>query len=279
MNCRNFSLSVPALLLLIASVNTAYAGALNPLYWAEASTSAGGIYTYESPMATQIGAAVVGAIPTNANQASPDNDVVNYFRTLADLPGASAAYDGFLLGNLNQFTGLTATFSLFNSTIPAGGLFPASSIVGETYPGEVGTNAGIRLMFMGGTYVDPVYGVTPNEWWSRSTAAYVTSMKNGEAVTLTVNFDPSLWSNYYGHVGTDSADTIAQFEDAISGVTRLGLSFGSGYFFSDGFAFNTGGTAQIQLDSINTFTTPEPGTMVLFGCALGVIALLRRRRA
>lgn len=272
----------PALVFLLvsAAVNAAHAGVVSSLYWADASTSVSGVYNYESPMATQAGTAVAGAIPTDANQAFPDNDVVNYFRTLADLPGAFAAYDGFLLGNLSRFTGITATFSLSNSTLPAGGLFPASSIVGETYPDEVGNNAGIRLMFMGGTYVDPVYGVTPNEWWSRLTAAYVTSMKNGEAVTLTVTFDPSLWSNYYGHVGTESADTLAQFGDALGGVTRLGLSFGSGYFFSDGFAFNTGGTAQVQLDSIQTFTTPEPGTMVLFGFALGVLAVsLRYRRA
>ena len=265
-----------ALLIVSAAVNSAHAGALNRLYWAEGSKDGSGAYSYESPLASQSGTSVAGAIPTDANQAAPDSDVVNYFRTVADLPGALAAYDGFLLGNLTGFTGVTATFSLFNSTVPTGAPFQASSIVGESYPGQVGSNAGIRLSFMGGSYVDN--GATPNAWWSRSTAAYVTSMKNGEAVTLTVAFDPLLWSNYNGHIGTESADTLAQFRDALGGVIRLGLSFGSGYFFSDGFAFNTGGTAQAQLDSISTFTTPEPGTTALIGGALVGLALLLRSR-
>lgn len=137
-------------------------------------------------------------------------------------------------------------------------------------------------MFMGGYLAD---GTTPNEWWSNPTAVYVTSMNNGQDVTLTVNFDPSQWSNYYGHVGTESSDTISQFDAALSGVTRLGLSFGSGYFFSDGFAFNTGGNAFIELDSINPIpdptsnSVPEPATFGILASGLGAIAALRRKSA
>ena len=86
-------------------------------------------------------------------------------------------------------------------------------------------------MFMGGYLGSGM----PNEWWSNPAAAYVTSMDNGQDVTLTVAFDSSLWSNYNGING--SADTV-EFEEALAGVTRIGLSFGSGYFFSDGFAFS-----------------------------------------
>ncbi len=246
---------------------------LNALYWAESSSTS--VYNYNSPMATQNGSSVVGVIPTDANQNSPDNDVVNYFRTDTDLSGASAAYNDVLLGDLSLYTGLTVTFNISDTALAPGAPFAASALVGETYTGETGSNAGIRLMFMGGTYVDPVYGVTPNEWWSNQTVAYVTSMDNGQDVTLTVAFDPSLWSNYYGSMGNASAATVTQFNDALADVTRLGLSFGSGYFFSDGFAFNTGGTAQIELDEISA--TPEPGTFALLAGTLGVLALLRRR--
>jgi hypothetical protein len=246
---------------------------VNAAYWADYS-SVGGNYPTIVP-ATQCGASACGVITTNG---TVDNNVVNYFRTTTDLAGA--AYNGVLLGNLSGDTGLTATFSLSDSALANGAAFPTGDIVGETYPDEVGSNAGLRLMFMGGFLGDG----TPNEWWSNPAAAVVTSMNNGEDVTLTVAFDPSLWSNYYGQVGNSGADQEAQFAAALSGVTRLGISFGSGYFFSDGFAFNTGGnsTAQIELDDISTIPAPEPGIVTLLvtmlaGLAGGAVVLKRIR--
>lgn len=255
------------------------AGVLNALYWAEGSTNSAGAYSYEAPMANQDGNSIFGFIPTDATQSSPDNDVVNYFRTVADLPGALPAYNGILLGDLSGYIGVTATFKITNSVRPAGVAFNGSDIVGETYPSQPANNAGIRLAFMGGTYDDPLYGVTPNSWWSTSNVAYVTSMKNGEDVVLTALFDPSLWSNYYGHNGTESGDTLAQFQAALSGVTRLGLSFGSGYFLSDGFAFNTGGEARIEVSDFSAVSgaAPEPAALVVLPAGLGALMLLKRR--
>ncbi len=271
-----------ALLLAGAATCCLQAAAINAAYWADASTDASGSYLYNLPVATQAGNSVAGAIPTNASQAQPGSNLINFFRTGSFLPGASTAYDGALLGDLSSRTGLTATFRINDDALAAGAAFPASSIVGETYSGQVGSNAGIRLMFMGGYLSDG----TPNEWWSRGAVAYVTSMLNGQDVTLSVDFDPSLWSNYYGHVGTENANVTNEFDTALAGVTRLGLSFGSGYFFSNGFAFNNGGSANIQLDNIATLggapvpdptSTPEPATLTLLGGALFGLGLFRRQ--
>jgi hypothetical protein len=246
---------------------------LNPAYWAESSTNAAGDYAFNSPMAGWNGSALTGVIPTDGIQTSPDNEVVNYFRTDTDLAGASAAYGGVLLGNLSGVTSVTFTFSLSNSTLANGAAFAASDLVGETYPGEVGSNAGIRLMFMGGYLTDG----TPNEWWSNPEGSFVTSMNNGQAVALTVSMVPSQWSNYNGQGGST---VPTQFEDALAGVTRMGLSFGSGDWFSDGFSFNTGGSASIQLDSVGITGTPEPATWSLLSAGLlGLGVVLRRRRA
>ncbi len=270
------SLSVLPLLAASALIPSLRADAvLTAAYWAEGSTDPSGNYQYNGPSATQGGSAVIGYIPTGSSQASPDRDIVNYFRTGNYLPGAARAYNGVLLGNLRGSTGLTATFSLSDTALPPGTSFLPPEIVGETYSGEVGSNAGLRLTFMGGYLSD---GVTPNEWWSNPTSAQVTSMNNGQDVTLTVSFDPSQWSNYYGSMG-NSAEAAGQFDAALSDVTRLGISFGSGYFFSDGFAFDTGGSAAIELDAIGTFSTPEPATFAILAGGLGAILLLRRRRA
>lgn len=248
-----------------ALVPLIHAATLYPAYWAESSTDASGNYNYNLPLATgSIGGPLSGSIPTDASSGSPGNDLVNYFRTDTDLAGT--AYDGSLLGNLSGATSLTATFSINDSALDPGAPFDASDIIGS--------NAGIRLMFMGGYLGDG----TPNEWWSNPTAAYVTSMNNGQSVTLTVAFDPSLWSNYYGHVGNSGAEYTTEFGDALTGVTRLGLSFGSGDFFSNGFGVDTGGNASIQLDSIGTTSsTPEPSTFGILAGALAAMAALRRK--
>jgi hypothetical protein len=235
---------------------------LDPSLWLVSSTDSNGNYPVYLDV-TQVGSAVSGVIPTDAVQSAPEYEVDNYIRTMNSVNGADAAYDGTLLGNLNNVASLAFTFRIDNSTLAQGAPFNASGLVGDTYTGEVGSNAGLRVSFTGPT--------TDNRWWSNPTVAYVTSMNNGEAVTLTVSFNPSQWSGLYGQMAT--AD-LANFEAAVSDVTRMGLSFGSGYFFSNGFAFNTGGTASIQLDSIEaTDSTPEPASWVLLLAGLVCMCL------
>jgi hypothetical protein len=262
---------------LIATSSTApllHAGVLNAANWAEGSTDSTGNYNPWGPAATPNGASIIGYIPTDANQASPRNDVVNFFRTGTSLGTATTDYNGTFLGDLSGTLGLAAVFSLNDSNLAEGGQFQAANIVGERYSGQVGSNAGIRLMFMAGYLPDS----TPNEWFSNHAAAYVTSMYNGQDVTLDVRFDPSQWSNMNGLQGDSSDEARAEFEQALSGVTRLGLAFGSGSFYTNGFAFNDGGTAYIQLDNITP--TPEPSCMFPL-TAVGLIAafLVRRKHA
>lgn len=266
-------------------------------YWAESWTDS--TDTYQSPDQTKnvvVGGQLVASIPTDGNPDSPDIEVVNYVRTRSDLPGASAYYSGSLLGNLSGTGELTATFSLNNSALAPGEQFQASEFVGEgtgpqmTSPPDLNDPSGytynsgtpspqLRLVFTGSTpdLTDDPSGNTPNEWWSTgSNAVFATSIDNGQDVTLTVSFDPSDWSNYDGKNGALSPAYTNDFNTALSDVSLLGISFGSGDFYSDGFSFDTpGGIASLDVSNIST-VVPEPASFSVLG--LGALALLRRRR-
>jgi hypothetical protein len=272
MTCFTLRSSAAAFLLLGMAAVGPIKAELVAADWTDSSTNASGNYTH-TPGATQNGSGVSGAIQTDASQTSPDNEVTNYLRTGSDL--GIGFGDTALLGDLSGFNGLTATFNITNNNLAAGAQFTSSEIVGELIPGQTGspTNSALRLVFTGGAPIDNAG--TPNEWWFDGNPAVVTSMLNGVDVTANDPFDPALWSNYNGIIGNSSPDATAQFDAALSDVTRLGLSFGSGDFFSDGFAFNTGGTAAVSLDAISA--TPEPGTFGLL-LAGGAILLGAARR-
>jgi hypothetical protein len=244
-------------------------------YWGESWTDASG--NYNSPDQTKnsvSGGQLSAVIPTDAVQSSPDNEVTNFIRTRADLPGASTYYNGSLLGDLSSAPGLTATLNVTNSTLTTGTPFNVSEFVGEGTTDPNTPSPTLRLNFTGGTGDVDANGngdIEPNIWWSQASVD-VTTLNNGQDVTLTADFDPSVWTNYDGLSGTNPL-VAGQFQAALSDVTLLGISFGSGYFASDGWAFNTGGTASLNLQGINV---PEPASFSLVG--LGALGLLRRRR-
>jgi hypothetical protein len=245
-------------------------------YWGESWTDSTG--TYNSPDQSKnsvAGGVLTAVIPTDGNMAFPDNEVTNYIRVRSDLPGASTHYAGDLLGNVSSNIGYSATFSLNNSTLAPGAQFDSSQFVGEN-TGSGPATPMLRLVFTGGTGLVNANGagdLEPNIWWSDAAFATPTSMFNGQEVTIGAAFDPSAWSNIDGKLGTDPL-VAGQFQSALQDVTLAGISFGSGFFYSDGFSFNTGGAASLQLDSFNN--VPEPASFSLLG--VGALALLRRRR-
>lgn len=274
---------VVALVMAMAGVAQA-AVTLTAADWYESWTDASGNYAVPpapgpGPGISVSSGSLIAPIPTDANQSSPDNEVVNYVRTRTDVGTAASDYNGSLLGNLSGKTALTATFSLNNSALGAGATL--TNFVGETYPGSPNPTPGLRLVFTGTGTAATAAADIPNEWWSNPIYANALTMQNGVPVTLTVNFDPSQWSNYNGIMGT--AD-LTDFDTALSGVTMLGISFGSGYFFSDGFAFDpSDSTASLDLISIDTTgPVPEPATIIIWSLLGGLglaVTYWRRKRA
>ena len=293
---RNIGLFSIASLTVLGGTNLVHAENFsNPSvnnYWAEAFTDSSGTYHSPDQNTTVSGGMLSAPIPTDGDSSLPDYDVVNYVRVYGDLlPGAATYYNGTLLGNLSGASQVTATFNVTNSALSLGSPFEAGQFVGEgtnpsgtyyTSGGDLGQEIyngtptpSVRIFFLGSTAETANGDGSPNEWWADASAANLTSMNNGQDVTLSVSFDPSAWSNYDGHVGDASAGFTTDFDNALSSVERIGLSFGSGDFFSDGWSFNTNGTADLNLQSFST-TVPEPASFGLMGIA--ALALMRRRR-
>lgn len=83
-----------------------------------------------------------------------------------------------------------------------------------------------------------------NYWWSNPTSWPLVTNGSGAIATT---FDPSNWSDFYGING--AADT-ADFDNAVSDVTKIGLSFGGGCFFENGVG-TTDGSGTFTLNTFN----------------------------
>ena len=68
---------------------------------------------------------------------------------------------------------------------------------------------------------------------------------NGIA-TVTVPLTPDHWSSVFGKRGDLDSVTLAGFQDALSHLGNVGLTFGGGCFFSHG-AWINGGSARFIL--------------------------------
>jgi hypothetical protein len=240
-------------------------------YWGESATDASG--NYNSPVVptniTGTATSLSAPIMTDGTQALANIDtvnnvsynVVNYVRAWQSLAGTN--YDGSLLGDLSGKSSISASFNLQNSNVASGSQFTIGELAGQ------GLTSGANVAPVDPSIRFSFSGANGSVWFS-TVGTSVTSMSNGADSSLTINFDPSAWSNLNGING--SADT-ADFNAALGDVTKLGFSFGSGYFYSDGFAFNTGGNASFNLDSISTAAAAPLPASVWSGLAmLGAIA-------
>jgi hypothetical protein len=83
-------------------------------------------------------------------------------------------------------------------------------------------------------------------WWANPTV-YDLQATSGD-VTMTVPFTPDQWSSVYGKLGSQDATTLAGFQDALSNLGHVGMTFGGGCFFGHGVNIS-GGTARFALIS------------------------------
>jgi hypothetical protein len=80
-------------------------------------------------------------------------------------------------------------------------------------------------------------------WWSNP----VSWTLSNSSMNISNQFNGALWSDYYGHFGSDPA-YAAGFAAAVSNVTAIGLSFGGGCFFENGVG-TTNGSGTFTLNS------------------------------
>ena len=81
-------------------------------------------------------------------------------------------------------------------------------------------------------------------WWANP-MVYDLQPTSGD-VTMTVPLTPDQWSSVYGKVGNQNATTLAGFQDALTNLGDVGMTFGGGCFAGHGVNVS-GGTARFAL--------------------------------
>ncbi len=179
----------------------------------------------------------------------------------SDATSSTPAYTRYMLdtftAELTTGDTLAATFSVVatGSALfvgnPNGGCPGSSS---SLCPGAVRLFFQSNLAVAGvdsGSCVGPGFNEY-NYWWSNtgSSDSYYQFTSGGSSglVTLSVSLDPANWSDLCGHSGTYNSAATAGFNSAIGNIKRVGLSFGSGYFFANGVGVDgTTGSAVFML--------------------------------
>src|SRR5215210_218670 len=145
------------------------------------------------------------------------------------------SYNGALLGDL---TGKTVSARVGVSVNPTADF----DYYGE--PDACGRQANVRLYFQtdtGGKFEETDY------WWSNPISVDLEALKAGDQTLAASLSDPSKWSDYNGHFGSDPQYTAA-FAEAVKDVQSIGLSFGGGCFFENGVGIKQGtGSGSVRL--------------------------------
>lgn len=138
------------------------------------------------------------------------------------------SYRGDLLGDMSAKT-LSARVGV---TVTPGTVF-------EYYGTSTGAPASVRFYFQtdtSGKFEETDY------WWSNPVAIDLQTLKLIQPADFPLSTpfsNPSMWSDYYGHFGSDPAYTAA-FLQATKDVQFVGLSFGGGSFFENGVGIQAG---------------------------------------
>ena len=148
------------------------------------------------------------------------------------------SYRGDLWGNMAGKT-LSATVGV---TVSPGTAF-------EYYgqPDACGTPASVRFYFQtdtSGKFEETDY------WWSNPISVDLQALQANDETISNQLGDPSKWSDFYGHFGSESAYASA-YAKAVKDVQMVGLSFGGGCFFGHGVNIQ-GGAARFVLVSYET---------------------------
>jgi hypothetical protein len=159
------------------------------------------------------------------------------------ITGQKAKYPN-LLGNQSGATSISTNFTLSNVT----GLF---KYFGEPSCGAPAQDGGPTANFRFYFQTSNARGFNETHyWWSNPISWPLTGPKPNETMTIKNPFGSgsgASWSDYFGHFGVGTYQ--AGFEEAISNVTDIGVSFGGGCFFENGVG-ETNGSGTFTL---NTF--------------------------
>ncbi len=273
MKRTSMTLAAVAAGLFCASALPARASLLDASNWREKAFNSTGVESYNVFGApAQSGSDIVAPMPTDsANWAYSAGGGGDGYEAVEHLSG----YQGPFVGDLSGKPGMAATFNLYDSNIASGAAFTTSDFGGEL---DGSGNPAERILpyLKSTTVADPAATAYGNlsEWWYTGDIVNVTSMANGVSTSIAADFtDLSRWRDIAGQSANSSPAETAAFQATLGQITSLGLSFGSGNFYSDGFGFSQGGTGTITLTS---FAVPEPTSLGLL--MLGGLPLLRRRR-
>jgi hypothetical protein len=150
-----------------------------------------------------------------------------FTRDTALLGTSHPNYVGDLLGDLTS----KAVSARVGLTVTSGAVFSYS---GE--PDACGTAPSVRFYFQ--TNTSGEFQET-NYWWSNPVSLDIGKLVSSGDATMAVSFDPSNWSDFYGHFGNDP-QFAAAFQGAVKDVEFIGLSFGGGCFFENGVGIEPG---------------------------------------
>jgi hypothetical protein len=196
----------------------------------------GNLHFYPAAHATTISAGGVEFAMPNASGFSPA--YVNY---LLDTSNVSLTESNVLSATINVETSAINTAFEGNPNGGCPGVSPT------TCPGAVRLFFQSNLPASGGSTCTGNGSNQNNYWWSNPVAFYTFKPGPSGNVILTASLDPTNWSNLCGQTGSsDQAD----FDAALAKIKDIGLSFGSGFFFSNGLGVDgTTGDATFELVS------------------------------